>query len=160
MKKVKAIPEGSPQLLAYINVNDAPKAIEFYKKAFGAIETGRLVMPDKTIGHAELMIGDSTLMLSEENKQWNNFSPRTLKGTTVGLCLYVEDVDSVFARAIKEGATVEGGMEVQDQFYGDRSGTCIDPFGHKWTIATHIEDVSWDEMQKRMEAMAANNATS
>ncbi len=153
MKKAKAIPEGSSQLVAYINVNDAEKAITFYKKAFGAIETGRLSMPDGTVGHAELRIGDSTLMLSEENKQWKNLSPRTLHGTTVGLCLYVEDVDSVFASAIKEGATIEGGMAVQDQFYGDRSGTCIDPFGHKWTIATHIEDVPWEEMQKRMETM-------
>ncbi len=151
--KVKAIPEGWNSLTAYISVKGAEEAITFYKKAFGAKETGRLTMPDGTIGHAELEIGDSKIMLAEENEQWGNLSPKTVGGTPVSLCLYVEDVDAVFAKAIQEGATVSGEMEVKDQFYGDRVGGFIDPFGHKWSVMTHIEDVSFEEMQERMNAM-------
>ncbi len=151
--KVKAIPEGWNSLTAYISVKGALEAIEFYKNAFGAKETGRLTMPDGSIGHAELEIGDSKIMLAEENEQWGNLSPQTIGGTPVSLCIYVEDVDAVFARAIQAGATVTGEMVVKDQFYGDRTGGITDPFGHKWSIMTHIEDVSFEEMQKRMNAM-------
>ena len=110
-------------------------------------------MPDGSIGHAELEIGDSKIMLAEENEQWGNLSPQTIGGTPVSLCIYVEDVDAVFARALQAGATVTGEMVVKDQFYGDRTGGITDPFGHKWSIMTHIEDVSFEEMQKRMSAM-------
>jgi PhnB protein len=151
--KVKAIPEGWHSLTAYISVKGAIDAIEFYKNVFGAKETGRLSMPDGSIGHAELEIGDSKIMIAEENEQWGNLSPQTIGGTPVSLCLYVEDVDAVFAKALQAGATVTGEMEVKDQFYGDRTGSITDPFGHKWSIMTHIEDVSFGEMQKRMNAM-------
>ncbi|MDD2304213.1 MAG: VOC family protein [Prolixibacteraceae bacterium] len=151
--KVKAIPEGWNSLTAYISVKGALEAIEFYKNAFGAKETGRLTMPDGSIGHAELEIGDSKIMLAEENEQWGNLSPQTIGGTPVSLCIYVEDVDAVFAKALQAGAKVTGEMVVKDQFYGDRTGGITDPFGHKWSIMTHIEDVSFEEMQKRMNAM-------
>lgn len=151
--KVKAIPEGWNSLTAYISVKGAEEAIEFYKSAFGAKETGRLTMPDGSIGHAELEIGDSKIMLAEENEQWGNRSPHTIGGTPVSLCLYVEDVDTVFAKALQAGAKVTGEMVVKDQFYGDRTGGITDPFGHQWTILTHIEDVSFEEMQKRMNTL-------
>lgn len=153
--KVQAIPKGYHAITPYISVKNAANAIEFYKKAFGAKEVGRITMPDGSIAHAEIEIGDSKLMLAEENPQWGNVGPQTLGNTTVGLCLYVENVDAVFANAIKEGAKVTGEMEVKDQFHGDRSGSLIDPFGHKWTIMTHIEDVTFDEVQKRTNAMFA-----
>ena len=151
--KVKAIPEGWHSVTAYISVKGAVEAIEFYKNAFGAKETGRLTMPDGSIGHAELEIGDSKIMLAEENEQWGNLSPQTIGGTPVSLCIYVEDVDAVFAKALQAGAKVTGEMVVKDQFYGDRTGGITDPFGHQWSIMTHIEDVSFEEMQKRMSAM-------
>jgi PhnB protein len=151
---VKPIPAGFHSLNAYINVKGANEAIEFYKKAFGAIEIGRVTMPDGVLGHAELQIGDSKLMLAESNPKWNNKSPSDFGGSPVSLCLYVEDVDAVFARALAEGATVTDGMEVKDQFYGDRAGSVTDPFGHKWTIMTHKEDVSYPVLQERAEAMA------
>jgi len=151
--KVKAIPEGWHSLTAYISVKGAEDAIEFYKNAFGAKETGRLTMPDGSIGHAELEIGDSKIMIAEENEQWGNLSPQTIGGTPVSLCIYVEDVDAVFAKALQAGATVTGEMVVKDQFYGDRTGGITDPFGHQWSIMTHIEDVAFEEMQKRMNAM-------
>jgi len=151
--KVKAIPEGWHSLTAYISVKGAVEAIEFYKNAFGAKETGRLTMPDGSIGHAELEIGDSKIMIAEENEQWGNRSPQTIGGTPVSLCLYVEDVDAVFAKALQSGAKVTGKMVVKDQFYGDRTGGITDPFGHQWSIMTHIEDVSFEEMQKRMSSM-------
>ena len=151
--KVKAIPEGWHSLTAYISVKGAVEAIEFYKNAFGAKETGRLTMPDGSIGHAELEIGDSKIMLAEENEQWGNLSPQSIGGTPVSLCIYVEDVDAVFAKALQAGAKVTGEMVVKDQFYGDRTGGITDPFGHQWSIMTHIEDVSFEEMQKRMSAM-------
>jgi PhnB protein len=151
--KVKAIPEGWHSVTAYISVKGAIDAIEFYKNAFGAKETGRLTMPDGSIGHAELEIGDSRIMIAEENEEWGNLSPQTIGGSPVSLCLYVEDVDAVFAKALQAGAKVTGEMVVKDQFYGDRTGGITDPFGHQWSIMTHIEDVSFEEMQKRMSAM-------
>jgi PhnB protein len=152
MKK-KAIPDGYHSLTSYIAVRGADKAIEFYKKAFGAKEVGRVTMPDGSIGHAELEFGDSRIMLAEESEQWGNPSPLSVGGSPVTLCLYVEDVDKIFARALKEGATVMGDMVVKDQFHGDRSGSLTDPFGHRWTIMTHIEDLSFEELQKRTDAM-------
>jgi len=151
--KVNAIPKGYHTQTPYINIKGAVAAIEFYKTAFGAREVERITMPDGTIGHAVIEIGDSKIMLAEENPIWGNLSPISLGGSPVCLCLYVEDVDAVFARAIKAGAKVTGDMDVKDQFYGDRTGSLTDPFGHKWSIMTHIEDVSNEEMQKRMDAM-------
>jgi PhnB protein len=151
--KTQSIPEGYHSLSPYITVKGAEKAIEFYKKAFGAKEVGRITMADGTIGHCELEIGDSKILLAEENEQWGNISPQTLGGSTVYLSLYVEDVDAVFAKALKAGAKVLGEMEPKDQFYGDRTGSLTDPFGHRWTIMTRIEDVSFAEMQKRADAL-------
>lgn len=145
----KPIPLGYHTLTPYINIKGAAEAIEFYKKAFGAKEVGRITMAGGVIAHAEIEIGDSKIMLAEESAQWGNKSPVTLGGSPVCLCLYVEDVDAVFARALAAGAKVTDGMEVKDQFYGDRTGSVTDPFGHKWTIMTHKEDVSFEEMQKR-----------
>lgn len=157
--KAKAIPNGYHSLTPYLAVKNAEKAIEFYKKAFGAREVGRITMADKSVGHAEIEIGDSKIMLADENKQWGNLSPQTLGGSPVQLCLYVEDVDKVFDNALKAGAKVAGEMVVKDQYHGDRSGSLIDPFGHKWTIMTHIEDMSFDELQKRTDAMFKKGAT-
>jgi PhnB protein len=152
---VQPIPKGYSSVNAYLTVKDAVKAIEFYKKAFGAKEVGRIVMPDSTVAHAELDIGNSRIMLAEENEQWGNRSPASLGGSPVLLCLYVENVDAVFERALKEGAKVRGDMVVKDQFHGDRSGSLIDPFGHEWTIMTHIEDLTFEELQSRTNAMFA-----
>jgi len=151
--KVQPIPKGFSSLTSYLNINGSLEAIEFYKKAFGAKEVGRITMPNGTIGHAELEIGDSKIMLAEENAQWGNLSPQTIGGSPVSLCLYVDDVDAVFTKALQEGAIAIGGMEVKDQFHGDRMGSLTDPFGHRWSIMTHIEDVSFDELQKRMDAL-------
>ena len=151
--KAQPIPKGYHSLTAYLAVKGADKAIDFYKKAFGAIEIGRVIMPDGSVGHAELEIGDSKIMLAEENEQWGNLSPQSVGGSPVSLCLYVKDVDNVFNAALKEGAKVIGDMTVKDQYHGDRSGSITDPFGHKWVIMTHIEDVSFDEVQKRTDAM-------
>ena len=151
--KTKPIPEGYHSITAYLAVRGAEKAIDFYKRAFGAKEIGRITMPDGSLAHAEIEIGDSKIMLAEESPQWGNLSPQTVGGTPVTLCLYVEDVDAFFARALKEGAKVTGEMEVKDQFHGDRSGSLTDPFGFKWVIMTHIEDVSFDEVQRRTDAM-------
>jgi PhnB protein len=158
--KTKAFPEGYHSITPYLSVAGAEKAIEFYKKAFGAKVIGEIVMPDKSIGHAELEIGDSRIMLADESKQWGNLSPHTVGGSPVEICLYVEDVDKVFDRALKEGAKVRGEMVVKDQFHGDRSGSLIDPFGHKWTIMTHIEDISFEELQKRTDEMFKKPASS
>ena len=145
MTNVQAIPKGYHTLTPYLNIKGAAKAIEFYKKAFGAKVIGKIYMPDgSTIAHAEIEIGDSKIMLAEENEQWGNLSPQTIGGSAVSLCVYVEDVDAVFARAIQEGAKPTGEMEVKDQFYGDRAGSLTDPFGHKWSVMTHKEDVSFE----------------
>ena len=151
--KTKPVPEGYHSVTPYLAIKNAAKAIEFYKKAFGAKEIGRISMPDGKIGHAEIEIGDSRIMLAEEFPEWGNKGPETIGGSPVGICLYVENVDEVFKRAIEAGAKTEKNMEVKDQFYGDRSGNLVDPFGHKWTIATHIEDLTFEEMQKRSDAM-------
>lgn len=139
----------------YLSVKNADKAIEFYKKAFGAKELGRIRMPDGTVGHAEIEIGNSRIMLADENEQWGNRSPSSLGGSPVSLCLYVENVDAVFDRALKAGARVKGEMTVKDQFHGDRSGSLVDPFGHEWSVMTHIEDLTFEELQARSDALFA-----
>lgn len=153
MSKVKTIPDGFNSITPYLSVRDAVSAIKFYQQAFGAKTIGRISMPDGSIGHAELQVGDSRLMLAEEMPAWGNKSPATLGGSPVGIALYVDDVDAVFQQALNAGAVVV--EEVKDQFYGDRSGTLTDPFGHKWHILTHIEDVTFPEMQKRCDAIFA-----
>jgi PhnB protein len=151
---VKPIPEGYHTLTTYIAVDNASEAIEFYKRAFGAKERMRMNTRDGSIGHAELEIGDSLLMLSDPFPQSQAKPPKELGATTAGIFMYVEDVDAVVKQAIDEGATVA--MEVSDQFWGDRFGTVTDPFGHSWSIATHVEDVPPEEMAERAkEAMAA-----
>lgn len=137
----------------YLTVKDATSAIEFYKKAFGAVERYRLTFPGGVIAHAEITIGESIVMLSEENADWGTKSPRASERTPVAIALYVDDSDAIFAQAVAAGAQAE--MPVSDQFYGDRSGRLIDPYGHSWMVSTHKEDVSPSEMQKRFEAMLA-----
>lgn len=150
---VKPVPDGYHTVTPYMTVRGAAKAIDFYKEAFGAVEVLRMPMPDGSVAHAEIKIGDSVIMMGEENPAWGNKSPQALGGTPTGLMIYVPDCDAVFARALAAGATVS--KPLTDQFYGDRSGTVIDPFGHQWTLATHVEDVPPEEMQTRMDAMMA-----
>lgn len=146
---VKPIPEGYHSVTPYLVVDGAADAIEFYKKAFGAEEVLRMPMGDR-IGHAEIKIGDSHVMLADEFPERDIRGPQARGGTSTSLMIYVDDVDRTFKQALDAGARTDGDMEVKDQFYGDRSGSLIDPFGHKWTVATHIEDVAPDEMQRRM----------
>jgi len=153
---VKPIPDGYHTVTPYLCVRGAAAAIDFYVKAFGAEEVLRMTLPNGAVGHAEVKIGDSRVMLGDESPEWGSKGPQSLGGTPTGLCVYVEDVDAVFARAVAAGAAVE--RPVVDQFYGDRSGTVIDPFGHKWTIATHKEDLSPAEMQARMDAWLRQQA--
>ncbi len=148
---VKPVPEGYHTVTPYLIVSGGAKAIDFYKRALGAKERMRLEGPDGKIGHAEIEIGDSVIMLADEFPEMGAKSPQSIGGTPVGICLYVENVDARFQQAVSAGAKIE--RPLQDQFYGDRSGTVIDPFGHKWTIATHIEDVPHDEINRRMAAM-------
>jgi PhnB protein len=153
---VKPIPDGYHSAQPYLAVDDATKAIDWYKQAFGATERFRMDGPGGTIGHAELEIGDSVLMLSDPFPQASTKPPKELGGTTSSVMLYVEDVDAKVKQAVDAGATVT--MEVSDQFWGDRMGSITDPFGHSWSLATHVEDVSPEEMEKRsaefMSAMA------
>jgi PhnB protein len=147
----------SQSLMAGLTVKDAARAIDFYKKAFGAEELMRMPGPgDKGIMHAELKIGDSVLFLTDEFPQMGNKSPQTLGGATGGLYLLVADVDTVFKTAVEAGAQSE--MPVEDMFWGDRAGSIVDPFGHHWMIATHKEDVSPEEMKKRGEEFYARMA--
>jgi len=149
--KPKPIPEGYHTATPYLIITNAAKAIEFYKEVFGAEELDRLATPDGKVGHAEIQIGDSRIMLADEFPEWDARSPKTIGGSPVSIMLYVEDVDAVVQRAVAAGARLF--KPVADQFYGDRSGTITDPFGHKWTIATHVEDVSPEEMKKRAAAL-------
>ena len=151
MTKVKPIPDGYHSVTPYLIIKGASDAIEFYKKAFGATELFRMDHEGK-VGHAELKIGDSPIMLADESTEMGYNSPTTLGGTPVSIMIYVDDVDTIFKQAI--GAGGEQQKAVQDQFYGDRSGTLKDPFGHVWHVATHVEDVSPQEMEKRMAAGA------
>ena len=146
MSKVKPIPEGYHSITPYLVIKGADRAIEYYKKAFGATEIMRMEGPDGKVGHAELKIGDSIFMLGEEMPQTGYRAPQG--GSPVGLMLYVNDVDHVFKQAVAAGGRVD--KEIKDQFWGDRNGSVYDPFGHLWTVATHIEDVSEDEMKRRM----------
>jgi PhnB protein len=148
--KPKAIPDGYHNVTPYLIVNDAAAAIEFYKKAFGATELMRMPKPNGKIGHAEIRIGDSPIMLADEAPEMGARSPRTFGGSPVSIFLYVDDVDTTFARAVDGGAKVQ--RPLADQFYGDRTGGVEDPFGHAWYIATHVEDVSPEEMKKRAAA--------
>src|SRR6266850_816049 len=149
-KKVEPIPVAYPGVTPYLAVNDAAAAIEFYKSGFGATELMRLPGPDGKIGHAEVKIGNAIVMLADEHPDAGHVSPKTLGGSTVKLHMYVEDVDSFFERATASGAKVL--MPPADQFYGDRSGRLEDPSGHVWLVSTHVEDVSPEEMQKRMDS--------
>jgi PhnB protein len=153
MNTVKKIPDGYHSITPYLSLVDAASAIKFYQQAFGAKVIGQISMPDGKVGHAELQIGDSKLMLAEEMPMWGNKSPATLGGSGVDIALYVNDVDATVARALEVGATVV--EPVKDEFYGDRRGMLTDPYGHRWHILTHIEDVSFVEMQKRSDAMFA-----
>lgn len=152
-KAVKAQPDQYHTVTPYITVKGGAAAIDFYKKAFGAVEIFRMPQPDGRLGHAEIKIGDSCIMMSDEFPEMGVVSPTTVGQTTASLLVYVADADKTFADAVALGAKVNKPMA--DQFYGDRSGTVIDPFGHKWTIATHKEDVSPEEMQKRMAALSS-----
>jgi PhnB protein len=156
----KAIPDGYHSATPYLIVKGAAAAIGFYKDAFGATELFRMADADGRVGHAEIRIGDSVIMLADEHPNMGYRSPSSLGGSSVGIMLYVEHVDAMFARAIERGAKLQ--RAVADQFYGDRSGTLEDPFGHVWTIATHVEDVSPQEIERRVAAMksAAPAATS
>jgi PhnB protein len=152
MKSKVRIPPGYEAPIPYLMVQGAAAAIDYYKKAFGAKEVMRMAGPDGKIGHADLMIGGGHVMLADESSQVNLQGPKTIGGTPVSLCVYVDDVDAVVKRAIDAGGKIA--RPVADQFYGDRTGGLTDPFGHLWYFMTHIEDVSNEEMEKRAAAMA------
>ena len=149
---VKAIPEGYHSVTPYLMVDNAAEAIRFYERAFGATEIMRLPMGDK-IAHAEIRIGDSFVMLSDEWPDFGKLGPKSRGGATSSLMVYVEDVDASYARALDAGATAE--QPLTDQFWGDRSGSVVDPFGHSWMLATHVEDVPPEEMGRRMSEWSA-----
>jgi PhnB protein len=156
-RSVKAAPEGYHTVTPTLTVQDVDKAIGFYKRAFGAEERRRFLGPDeKSIIHAEVKIGNSIIMLGEEHAEMGCRGPQSLGGTPVGLYLYVDDVDHVFARAVSAGAKAD--MPVADMFWGDRYGQVTDPFGHKWNLATHKEDFTPEEMRKRAGAFFAQMA--
>ena len=148
MAEVKAIPDGYPRVVPYLCVNGAEAAIAFYTNVLGATERMRMPAPGGMIGHCELELGDSVIMLSDEFPEMGQQSPKAVGGTPVTVSVYCEDVDAVFERAVEAGATVL--RPVEDQFYGDRTGQFEDPFGHRWSVASHIEDVPPDEMERRM----------
>jgi len=150
---VKPIPDGYHTATPYLIIRGAGDAIEFYKEAFGATELFRFPTPDGKIGHAEIKIGDSPIMMADEYPEMGYNGPQTLGGSPVSVMIYVEDVDTVFNRAVDAGATVK--EAVQDKFYGDRIGTLVDPFGHVWHVSTHKEDISMEEMEKRAKAASA-----
>ncbi len=152
-KSVRPIPDGYHSVTPYLTVNGAARAIDFYQRAFGAKEVMRMNGPDGKIGHAELKIGDSIIMLADEMPAGGTRSPQALGGTTAGIFLYVEGGDKIFNQAVSAGAKVDAPLA--DMFWGDRYGKLTDPFGHSWSLATHIEDVAPQEMEKRMkDAMA------
>lgn len=150
---VKPVPDGYHTVTPYLIVDGAAQAIEYYRKAFGASELLRMPDPQGRIGHAEIRIGDSVIMLADEHHEMGYRGPRALGGSSVSILLYLPDVDTVFQRAISAGG--KSLRPVADQFYGDRMGTLEDPFGHVWTIGTHIEDVTPEEMKRRMAAAHA-----
>jgi PhnB protein len=146
-------PAGYHSVTAYLTLRNAVAAVKFYENAFGAQLTMKLTMPDGSYAHAEIKIGDTHIMMAEENPEWGNQSPQSLKGSPVSFMIYVPDVDAAFAKAIAAGC--EQVRPVENQFYGDRTGTLRDPYGYQWSIGTHIEDVSEEEGQRRMTAMFA-----
>ncbi|HKY57120.1 MAG TPA: VOC family protein [Aeromicrobium sp.] len=151
---VKPIPDGYPRVTPYLIVDGAAAAIDFYGSVLGAAQRGdRMTTPDGKVGHAELTLGDSLIMLADESPDWGAIGPRTVGGTPVTVHVYVENVDDVFAKAIGAGATEV--QPVTDQFYGDRSGQFEDPWGHRWNVATHVEDVPPEEMAERAKAAMA-----
>lgn len=153
---VKPVPDGYHTLTPFLTVRDAARAIEFYKQAFGAKERGVMKGPDGKVMHAELMIGDSIIMMSDEFPEFGSVSPQSIGGSAMGLHIYLDNVDAAFDRAVKAGAQVE--MPVAEQFWGDRYGKLKDPFGHKWSIATHTRDMSADEMKHAMDDAMAKMA--
>ena len=146
---VKPIPDGYHAITPYLHIQGAPAAIEFYKKAFGAAEIMRITGDDGRIGHAELQIGDSRIMLADEHAEIGAFSPQHFGGSPITLMFYCANVDQVVEQAVAEGAKIT--RPITDQFYGDRNGGIVDPFGYQWYIATHVEDVSNEEMERRAE---------
>jgi PhnB protein len=146
----QAIPQGYATATPYLIVKGAAEAIDFYKRAFNATEQFRMADPSGGVAHAEIKIGNSMIMLADEHPAMGYRGPRSLGGSAVSIMLYVDNVDAVFERAVKAGAKSQ--RVVENQFYGDRSGTLEDPFGHVWTISTHVEDVAPDEMKRRAEA--------
>jgi PhnB protein len=149
---VKPIPDGYHSVTPYLSIDGAADAIDFYKKAFGATELFRMAQPDGKIGHAEIKIGDSPIMLADECPEMNCVGPKTLGGSSVSILVYVPDVDTTFKQALDAGATEH--RPVEDKFYGDRMGSLIDPFGHIWHLGTHVEDVSPEDMEQRAAAAA------
>ncbi|HEV3009572.1 MAG TPA: VOC family protein [Burkholderiales bacterium] len=154
--KVKPVPEGMHSVTPHLICAGAADAIEFYKKAFGAVEEARLPGPGGKIMHAMIRIGDSTVMLVDEMPEWGALGPKSLKGSPVVIHLFVENADAAFERAVKAGAKVT--MPLADQFWGDRYGKLEDPFGHHWSVATHVREVSMEEAQQAMQKMAAQNS--
>jgi len=154
-QKPAPIPPGYEGATPYLYIRGAAKALDFYQRAFGARELMRFPGPDGTIGHAEIAIGKAVVMLADETPAMNALSPETIGGTAASFLIYVPDVDAVFQQALKAGAKQL--RPVEDKFYGDRSGMVIDPFGHQWAFATHIEDVSPEEMERRIAAMPKGN---
>ncbi|WED44201.1 VOC family protein [Legionella cardiaca] len=150
-EEISYLPEGYATITPYLVVTDGVKAIEFYKNVFGAKEVMRMESPDKRVGHAELTIGESKFMLADECPESNAKSPKAFGGSPVGIHLYVKDVDATAEKAVNHGAKIV--RKIENQFYGDRSGSLEDPFGHTWHIATHIEDVSEEEMSKRLQKL-------
>jgi|SRR5271165_2573407 len=151
MATAKPVPDGYHSVTPYLYVRGAAAAIDYYKNIFGAAEILRLPGPDGRIMHAEIKIGDSIVMLADENPSAGMMSPQTIGGYSAGMLVYIENVDAVISKAIESGAKAL--RPIKDQFYGDRSGSVLDPFGQMWTIATHVEDVSPEELSKRMAAM-------
>ena len=150
---MKPIPEGMHTVTPHLVCAGAADAIEFYKKAFGAVELSRMLGPDGKVMHASIRIGDSVIMLNDEMPAWGTFGPKSLKGSSVIIHLYVENADAAFDQAVRAGAKVT--MPLDDMFWGDRYGKLEDPFGHQWSIGTHVRDVSPEEMQKAMEQMGS-----
>ena len=150
--KVKAIPEGYHSVTPYLIINGAARALDYYKNVFGATERMRMPGPDGKVGHAEITIGDSMIMLADEHVEMGARAPGAFSGSAVSIMLYVNDVDSTVKTAVAEGAKLL--QPVEDKFYGDRMGTIEDPFGHHWHIGTHKEDVPADELKRRAAAMA------
>ncbi|HEY1916886.1 MAG TPA: VOC family protein [Streptosporangiaceae bacterium] len=146
MSDVKPIPEGYPRVCAYLHIDGASAAVEFYRDVFGATERIRMSGPDGKVGHAELAIGDSVVMLADEHPEMGVLGPKAVGGTPVRLSIFVEDVDATVAWAVERGATIK--RPVQDQFYGDRIGQIEDPFGHVWSVQTHVRDVSPEEIRR------------